>query len=427
MGRMRSSKGIPDARGNAAPLRWGNMEELRAAGSSRIGRPAAATHFPRRRPASQPGRRKWIMDALTAQTIQRLRERLAAFRAKGPVPALMVESPTQESAPLPGFADALWDSALRYLPGGANLFRRVWLAADPATVAQLRNICGDAARVVMPALHAAGHHVGTGTSNLTSRWLWAVFELAELRLPGTDLRLDGDTVWRVGAGGVTVGERVLDDPGPFADLAATAGAARYWRLSDAVEASIAVLDIAQTPPGPTQIGDQTAAPPAGRRRRRRASTRAIDVDSALGRLETKMRKELVRELGSESAAESALIDRLYSLSSDDLQPMLAHVGCKTSAKTIRRPGKSEKYASWERYRRPTVPPAAGVDVGPAALSDVRSRTADLADDAVNSGHLSRRTGGRGTTRIGKTAAEKAADDEADRFAREAGIDLPPAE
>jgi len=366
------------------------------------------------------------MDALTAQTIQRLRERLAAFRAKGPVPALMVESPTQETAPLPGFADALWDSALRYLPGGATLSRRVWLAADAATVAQLRNICRDAARIVTPMLHAAGHHVGTGTSHLTSRWLWAVFELAELRLPGTELRLDGDTVWRVGAGGATVGETVLNDPGPFADLAATVGAARYWRLADAVEASIAVLDIAQTPPGPTQTGHQTAAAaPAGRRRR--ASTRAIDVDSALGRLETKIRKELVRELGSESAAESALIDRLYSLSSDDLQPMLAHVGCKTSAKTIRRPGKSKKYASWERYRRPTVSPAAEMDVGPAALSVVRSRTADLADDAVNSGHLSRRTGGRGTTRIGKTAAEKAADDAADRFAQEAGIDLPPAE
>jgi len=365
------------------------------------------------------------MDALAAQTIQRLRERLGAFRARGPVPALMAESPSQEMVPLSGFAGALWDSAVRYLPGGASLSRRVWLAADAAAVAQLREICRDAARVVVPPLHAAGHHVGTGTSHLTSRWLWAVFELAELRLPGTDLRLDGDTVWRLGAGGAAVGERVLDDPGPFADLAATAGSTRYWRLSDAVEASIAVLDIAQTPPGPTQIGQHMAAEPASARRAR--STRAIDVDGFLGKLEAKMRKELVRELGSESAASSALIDRLYSLSAEDLVPLLKGVGCRTSAKTIRR--KSEKYDSWERYRKPSAPPGTAADpTRPAHRNRVRTAADARVEDAVEpGGGLTLRAGGRGATRIGKTAAEKAADDAADRFAREAGIDLPPAE
>jgi hypothetical protein len=63
----------------------------------------------------------------------------------------------------------------------------------------------------------------------------------------------------------------------------------------------------------------------------------------------------------------------------------------------------------------------------AGLSDVRPSAADAAADAIDSGHLSKRAGGRGTTRIGKTAAEKAAEDAADRLAREAGIDLPPAE
>lgn len=167
------------------------------------------------------------------------------------------------------------------------------------------------------------------------------------------------------------------------------------------------------------------APPPAQARPRGHSTRAIDVDGPLGKLETKMRKALVADLGSEAAAAAALVEKLYSLSSDDLEPMLRKVGCTADARTIRR--NSEKYKAWERYRRPAAAPPAAVDVGPAALSDVRPRAADVADDAVDSGNLSRRTGGRGTTRIGKTAAEKAAEDAADRFAREAGIDLPPAE
>lgn len=166
-------------------------------------------------------------------------------------------------------------------------------------------------------------------------------------------------------------------------------------------------------------------PPPAQARPQGRSTKAIDVDGPLGRLETKMRKALVAELGSEAAAAAALVEKLYSLSSDDLEPMLRKVGCTADARTIRR--NSEKYKAWERYRRPAAAPPAAVDVGPAALSDVRPRAADVADDAVDSGNLSRRTGGRGTTRIGKTAAEKAAEDAADRFAREAGIDLPPAE
>lgn len=185
-------------------------------------------------------------------------------------------------------------------------------------------------------------------------------------------------------------------------------------------------------------------------------TRKIDVDSALGKLEAKLRKELVRELGSESAADAALVDRLYSLSAESLAPMLKSVGCKTSAKTIYRPGNSRKYESWARYRHPSAGPVADVDLGPAYSSSEaggegladgckgdgfddspdptihlesghRPSATDAANDAMNSGHISKRTGGRGITRIGKTAAEKAADDAADRFAREAGIDLPPAE
>jgi hypothetical protein len=196
------------------------------------------------------------------------------------------------------------------------------------------------------------------------------------------------------------------------------------------------------------IVSYNAAPPT-QARPRGHSTRAIDVDGPLGKLETKIRKDLVAELGSETAAAAALVNKLYSLSAEDLEPMLRKVGCKADPRTIRR--NSKKYEAWERYRRPAAPPDIAVDVGPAVLSDrpadgedaagdtlrgwrrdaglsdVRPSAADAAADAIDSGHLSKRAGGRGTTRIGKTAAEKATEDAADRLAREAGIDLPPAE
>lgn len=208
------------------------------------------------------------MDALTERTIQRLRERLEALRLKGPIPALMAEfcvgAPEEETGPLKDFVGALQAGALRQLPDGARSSRRLWLAADPTVVADFRNFCRDAGRVAAPLLHAAGHRVGVGTSDLVTRWLWAVFELAELRLDGTDLRLVGDTVWRIGDGGVALGEGIVDNPGPFAGLAATAGDTRYWRLVDAVEASLAALDIAQlragatTTPAPIQAVESTS-------------------------------------------------------------------------------------------------------------------------------------------------------------------------
>jgi hypothetical protein len=196
------------------------------------------------------------------------------------------------------------------------------------------------------------------------------------------------------------------------------------------------------------IVSYNAVPPA-QASPRGHSTRAIDVDGPLGKIETKMRKALVAERGSEVAAAAALVDKLYSLSAEDLAPMLRKEGCKADPRTIRR--KSKKYEAWERYRRPAAPPDTAVDVGPAVLSDrpadgedaagdtlrgwrrdaglsdVRPSVADAAADAIDSGHLSKRAGGRGTTRIGKTVAEKATENAADRLAREAGIDLPPAE
>ena len=282
------------------------------------------------------------MDALTERTLQSLRERLKDFRTKGAIPALMAEfrigAPAGETQPLHGFEDGLCADALRQLPDGTQLSRSLWLAGDLHAAAEFRDtICLDVGRIVLPILYAAGYRVGLGSDKPQTRWLWAAFELAELRLSGTYLRLDGDTVWRVGADGVVVNEGMLADPGPFVGLAATAGDTRYWKLTNVVEASLAVLDIALLPQEPAAVGPETATPTNSRPPRRR-STRKIDVDRWLGKVESDMRKERTRELGSESAADEALISQLYSLSAEDLLPMLERVGCKTCAKTIRRKG-----------------------------------------------------------------------------------------
>jgi hypothetical protein len=334
--------------------------------------------------------------------------------------------------------------------------RVLWLAADAPRVAAFRAASADAARVALPTLRQAGFAVGLGTTHEGNAWLWSIFEMAALQLPGVPLRLEGGDIYRVGVGGITINETAVchaaADPSgdPFAPLVLTAGPTRYWKLMDAIEASLAVLDIAQTWPQPEAASTTSPTAAATNERRRPSrSTKKIDVDHHLGRLESRMRKKFEAEFGkSETAIMEAMIRELYSLSAADLVPLLKPLRCTVSYKTVER---SDKYAAWERYRRPAAPPNIAVDVGPAVLSDrpadgedaaddtlrgwrrdaglsdVRPSVADAAADAIDSGHLSKRAGGRGTTRIGKTAAEKAAEDAADRLAREAGIDLPPAE
>ena len=161
------------------------------------------------------------------------------------------------------------------------------------------------------------------------------------------------------------------------------------------------------------------------------NTRKIDVDGPLRKLESKLRKKLTRELGSESAGDEALISQLYSLSAADLAKKLEDAGCKVKERTIRRG--STKYADWHEYRHPAAPASVATDLGPAGRAGVEegeapgpSRAMAVAAEVL-SGNLSKRVRGRGTTHIGKTAAEKAAENAADQLARESGIDLPPAE
>lgn len=162
------------------------------------------------------------------------------------------------------------------------------------------------------------------------------------------------------------------------------------------------------------------------------STRAIDVDGPLAKLELRMRKKFEVEYGqSETAVTEAMARELYSLSSDNLVPLLKTVGCKVSARGIRR--NSAKYAAWERYRKPTAPPSVAADLGPAGRAGVVEGEAPgpsltlAAKEDLSAGGLSMRVGGRGATRTSKTAAERAAERDADQFARDAGVELPPAE
>lgn len=376
------------------------------------------------------------MDALTAQSIRRLGDRLEAMRAGGAIPALMAEyrvgAPEEERRPLSDFEGALWSTSVR-LPE-RDTSRAVWLAADGPRVATFRATCGDAARVAIPTLRQAGFAVGLGATNETAAWLWSIFEMAALQLPGVPLRLEGGDVYRVAVGGVTVNEtavfNAVADPSkdPFAAFILTAGPTRYWKLMDAIEASLAVLDIAQTWPQSeaNATGPHPGAGSTNKPRRPARSTKKIDVDRYLGKLETQMRKKFAAEFGSsEAQIMEAMIRELYSLSAADLVPLLKPLKCRVSYKTIER---SDKYTAWERYRKPLSAAGAAVDpTQPTARNQVRSEAAARVEDAVESGNLKLRVGGRGITQTRKNAAERAADRDAEQFARDAGVELPPAD
>jgi hypothetical protein len=258
--------------------------------------------------------------------------------------------------------------------------------------------------------------------------------MAALQLPGVPLRLEGGDIYRVGVGGITINETAVchaaADPSgdPFAPLVLTAGPTRYWKLMDAIEASLAVLDIAQTWPQPEAASTTSPTAAATNERRRPSrSTKKIDVDHHLGRLESRMRKKFEAEFGkSETAIMEAMIREVYSLSAEDLVPLLKPLGFKGVAKTTRR--NSEKYGAWERYRKPLSAAGAAVDpTQPTARNQVLSEATARVEDAVESGNLNLRVGGRGITQTRKNAAERAADRDAEKFARDAGVELPPAD
>jgi len=178
------------------------------------------------------------MNALKKQSIQRLCERLGAFRLRGPIPALMAEyavgTPEDEHRPLDGFVGTVVSNGLGELRGGQQFVRSVWLAGDCALVEEFRIFCGQAAQLVMQLLHSAGYEVGLHAPNSQAHWQWAVFELSEMRVDGTSLQLAGGDVFRrVGQSIITVGEQMQWDAEhrakkrPFDPLIASAGNTRY--------------------------------------------------------------------------------------------------------------------------------------------------------------------------------------------------------
>lgn len=369
------------------------------------------------------------MDALAAQSIRGLRGRLEAFRLRGPIPALMAEyrsdAPDEERRPLAGFEPKWQVVSLYRRRDGADARRAVWLGGDSE---EFRNFCTDAARAALPAIRAAGYAVGLGAPKPQESWLWAMFELAALRLPGTYLRLVEDDVLRACAPEITITETALErihSGDQLFALAAAAGQTRYWRLTNAVEASLAVLDLAESVVAPAPSARPEPLKGKGRADRPR-NTRAIGADHYLGKLETSLRKQFQAEFGqSEKVVMEAMIRDLYSLSAEDLFQPLRRLGYPGSTKTIRR---SEKYKSWASYRRGGAAPSTVADpTRQVSRNTPPTPAAARVEDAVNSGGLALRAGGRGTTRVRKTAAEKATERDADRLAREAGIDLPAAE
>jgi hypothetical protein len=173
---------------------------------------------------------------------------------------------------------------------------------------------------------------------------------------------------------------------------------------------------------------QNAAPVPGtvsaRRTAKKTSTRKIDVDTALGRLERDTRRECEQEGLMRTALDEAMIERVYGLSAANLRPVIAERGCDTSAKTIER---SKKYKAWKRYRTRVMPASPEVDCGPARSGiGIGSNLSgsDIADQAIQTGSLSLRKGTVGRTRPGKTRSKSAEDVQADRWAESMGESLP---
>ena len=162
-----------------------------------------------------------------------------------------------------------------------------------------------------------------------------------------------------------------------------------------------------------------SAAPAGRGSR---NTTRIDMEGLLQKLEATALKDLRKDGTPESAMADALADCLYSLSAADLEVKLKDAGYAVSAKTISR---SPKYKSWGIHRRRSAPAGAAADL---TVRPGRNRTPSDADailaDTLNTGGATLRNSGRDAARIRKTPAERAADEAADRFARDNGVALP---
>lgn len=205
---------------------------------------------------------------LLLRTVQTLRERFAALRDLGPVVAVMEETPRGPSEgpnSNPGPPDelpfAVGDGqpprrrlgAVVERDGQIAATRSLWFCAEDPTVSRILRLCRDANGFVPFVRRNYGLAPDCGTTNPQCRWIWTVFELAEIRPPFTVLALGGmGEVFRSGDSGFSVAESFITaaekSPGtidPFFEMVRhqTFRPQRYWQLDDLAEASITVMDL----------------------------------------------------------------------------------------------------------------------------------------------------------------------------------------
>lgn len=213
---------------------------------------------------------------LLLRTAQTLRERFAALRPMGPMPAVMEEGPgdhhpnrDENGRPLLPFSvgdgfDLRWHGGANVdSEGRPNLRRGVWLYGnrDRDGVGRLLQVCRDANGFVPLVRRKYGLPEKCGTTNAIYRWAWTVFELAEAEPPFTVLTLGRVRgVFRcTEPQGFAVPERDIREGCPFRW---TYGPPRYWQLDDFAEASIAVMDMIEVAI-PSLDGEPEKERPAG--------------------------------------------------------------------------------------------------------------------------------------------------------------------
>jgi hypothetical protein len=225
---------------------------------------------------------------LLLRTSQTLRERFAALRDLGPVAAVLEEeprdaTPREGSKPSQSHADKLpfaelaglslrrWLGSVVEREGQITAVRSVWIDAGNSAASRILRLCREANGFVPFVRRTYGLPESCGSGNAQARWIWTVFELAEMRPPFTVLSLGGcGEVFRCSEDGTTVAESFVavaadspDDRNPFFELARrqTFLPQRYWQLDDLIEASIAVMDLVEVaiPSLAEDEGSQAAA------------------------------------------------------------------------------------------------------------------------------------------------------------------------
>lgn len=190
---------------------------------------------------------------------------------------------------------------------------------------------------------------------------------------------------------------------------------------DAHLRAIASLRSAQTPTTPGDAGTKA--------KQRRRSNRKAPIDEMLGILEKKASDRLRRDFSDPDTLHEKMVAEIYSLSAEDLEApvneALESRGIEpVSAKTISR---SDKYKSWKPYRRHMVlPVSAAADYG-SAFTQLGERTPtanDFVDAEAMASGLAKRSGRRLRSSSGRRSEQDRA---ADKWAKSAGVVLPPAD